>query len=101
MPWYSVTMFMIGGLLLHLAFIAYITVRAARRRKHRNWLNVFAGVVLFALCVELCREVKRLTGADLPITPLREMWYRFVYFSLGLYYNEVLRYVREATRSLV
>lgn len=90
---------MIIGLSLHITFILFLAWRSMRRNKYRNWLFVFAGIVVFALLIELIREIYRLSGDPIIITPAREMWYRFVYFSLGLYYNEVLHYAREIKKS--
>lgn len=92
---------MIIGLVLHIIFIVFLAWRAMKRNKYRNWLFVFAGLVVFALCVEVYRELQRESGIPLTVTPIREMWYRFVYFSLGLYYNEVLHYVRQNKRHYV
>lgn len=90
---------MIISLLAHLLFVVFLAHKAIQRRKHTNWLFLFLGVVVLALGVEIVRELRRLGGVPLSITPVREMWYRFVYFSFGLYYNEVLHYVRKVTKS--
>lgn len=91
-------MAMLLGLSCHAAIILVVVWRAFKSRRHLNWLLVIAGCVLFALGVEIYRELMKLTGVQYHITATRELWYRFVYFSFGFYYNEVFHHVREITR---
>lgn len=91
-------MLMILGLSVHALIVGLILWRACRLRKHRNWLVVIAGCVVFALGVEIYRELQTLRGVAHPLTPARELWFRWVYFVFGVYYNEVFSHVRALFR---